>query len=320
MNFKSIPNEYFITILDRLTRFEPAFVRYERVFGDIISKFSHENVKNLNLDEQISLCENIINNTLKINFEDDYINKLLMDLEEKYFTFNQISYQYLSARLNISGMLDKIELSNKLPKNVYWLKKIYQEKDDVISLRNRDSLLYPIEKIVLCEGQTEYTLLESIFKLFNYDFSKMGIKVLPAGGKNQVARKFYQMLEYTKIPFFILLDKDAEPIKEMINSKIRPIDKVYVLESGEFEDLIPRNILQNTINYVHSSELNCIWDDFDTNLSMVNNLEFIYRKYGFGEFKKAQFAQELCKYINENCNMTNFESTEIVDILISLQE
>ena len=37
MKFKQIPNEYFITILDRLTRFEPACVRYKRVIDDIIN-------------------------------------------------------------------------------------------------------------------------------------------------------------------------------------------------------------------------------------------------------------------------------------------
>ena len=40
MKFKQIPAEYFITILDRLTRFEPAYKRYNRVFDDIINKLS----------------------------------------------------------------------------------------------------------------------------------------------------------------------------------------------------------------------------------------------------------------------------------------
>ena len=38
----------FITILDRLTRLEPAYVRFERVFDDIINKFYiNEKPKNL---------------------------------------------------------------------------------------------------------------------------------------------------------------------------------------------------------------------------------------------------------------------------------
>ena len=65
--------------------------------------------------------------------------------------------------------------------------------------------------------------------------------------------------------------------------QIRPNDKIYLINSGEFEDLIPKNILQKTINSVHCNDLNCIFDDFNDELSMVDNLENIYKKYGFGE-------------------------------------
>ena len=320
MQYKKIPNEYFIIILDRLTRFEPAYIRYERVINDILSKYYNNNHKNLSTEEKIYHCNEIINLSVNSDINDFYLNDILTELERKYFEFNELSYQYLSARFNLYGLIQEIQKINELPINVAWLKEINKNRKDVYSLRNEKSLLFPIEKIILCEGQTEYTLLESVFKLFGFDFSKNGIKVIPAGGKNQVARKFYQMLEHVKMPFFILLDKDAEPIKELIEPKLRPIDRIYLLESGEFEDLIPRNILQKTINTVHSNELNCIWDDFNDNLSMVNNLEFIYRKYGFGEFKKAQFAQELCEYVTENCTKEDFSNSEINKILHALQE
>ena len=39
MKFKQIPSDYFLTILDRLTRFSPAHIRFKRVFDDIISKW-----------------------------------------------------------------------------------------------------------------------------------------------------------------------------------------------------------------------------------------------------------------------------------------
>ena len=142
---------------------------------------------------------------------------------------------------------------------------------------------------------------------------------IPAGGKNQVARKYYQMIEYTKIPLFILLDKDAKSIKELIEPKLRPIDSLYLINSGEFEDLIPKNILQNTINCVHSSDFNCIWEDFDDNLTMVNNLENIYKKYGFGEFKKAKFALDLKDYIQTFATRETFKDSEIVDIINALK-
>ncbi|MBQ7287404.1 MAG: ATP-dependent endonuclease, partial [Candidatus Gastranaerophilales bacterium] len=308
------------TLLDRLTRFEPAYIRYKRVFDDIINKFClDEKAKNLTLEDEIQYVEEIFNSSLKAGVSDDYINDILTDLEEKYFNFNQESYQYLSARLNIQGMIDEIEITQNSPKNLIWLKEISKNKKNITQLRGEKSLLYPIEKIILCEGQTEFVLLETIFNLFNLDLNKLGIYTIAAGGKNQVARKYYQMIEQTKIPFFILLDKDAQPIKELIEAKIRPNDKIYLINSGEFEDLIPKNILQRTINSVHCNDLNCIFDDFNDELSMVDNLENIYKKYGFGEFKKAKFALELKEYIEKNISKEDFKNSEIIDIIENLK-
>ena len=319
MKFKKIPKEYFPTILDRLSRFEPANIRYKRVFDDIINKFSiSEKLKNLTLEDEIALVVEIFNSSVNEN-NDYYINDILRKLEDKCFNFNSESYQYLSARINLSAMINEIQNYDNLAKNVIWLKKISDEKKDIYQLRKEYSLIYPIEKIILCEGQTEYTLLDTIFKLFNIDINKLGYIPIAAGGKNQVARKYYKMQEYTKTPFFILLDKDAYSIKELIEPKLRKCDTLYLLKCGEFEDLIPKIILQKTINYVHKNEYNCIFDDFSDDNSMVENLEFIYKKYGFGEFKKAKFALELKEYIENNCTKEDFIDSEIVEIIKILE-
>ncbi|MBE7707880.1 MAG: ATP-dependent endonuclease [Cyanobacteria bacterium SIG27] len=319
MKFKQIPSDYFITILDRLTRFEPACVRYKRVFDDIINKFClDEKLKNLSLEDEIKIVEEIFNSSIKQN-NDFYINDILMGLEEKYFNFNQSSYQYLSARLNISSMVSEVKKNENLAKNVQWLIEISKSKTNILELRKKENLLYPIEKIILCEGQTEHTLLETIFKKLNYDINQNGVLILPAGGKNQVARKYYSMLEYVKLPFFILLDKDAMPIKDLIEPKLRPVDTIYLIKNGEIEDIIPQNILQKTINIVHKNELNCMFDDFDPDKSMVYNLENIYKKYGFGEFKKAKFAHELKEYIEFNTTLGDFKNSELVEIKNALK-
>lgn len=319
MKFKKIPKEYFPTILDRLSRFEPANFRYKRVFDDIINKFSiSEKLKNLTLEDEIALVVEIFNSSVNEN-NDYYINDILRKLEDKCFNFNSESYQYLSARINLSAMINEIQNYDNLAKNVIWLKKISDEKKDIYQLRKEYSLIYPIEKIILCEGQTEYTLLDTIFKLFNIDINKLGYIPIAAGGKNQVARKYYKMQEYTKTPFFILLDKDAYSIKELIEPKLRKCDTLYLLKCGEFEDLIPKIILQKTINYIHKNEYNCIFDDFSDDNSMVENLEFIYKKYGFGEFKKAKFALELKEYIENNCTKEDFINSEIVEIIKILE-
>ena len=51
---------------------------------------------------------------------------------------------------------------------------------------------------------------------------------------------------------------------------------------------------------------------------MVENLENIYKKYGFGEFKKAQFALQLRGFIEDNLPKQDFINTEIETIVKNL--
>ena len=94
MKFKRIPREYFVTILDRLSRFEPAYIRYSRVFEDIINKFYLDNKsRNLDLKTKIKIVEEIFNSSL-ISYNNDFkINSVLFNLEDTYFASNEISYQ-----------------------------------------------------------------------------------------------------------------------------------------------------------------------------------------------------------------------------------
>lgn len=310
---KTIPAEYYFTILDRLTRFEPAYSRYDRVFDDIISKFSSSyKAKSLSVKDKIRVVEEILNPYL-YDKNPDFITSLIRWLEEKYFKYNEVSYQYLSSRLNFSLLLSKIDYSDNLPSNLKWFKLISQDCD-IKKIRSEKSLLYPIEKVIFCEGETERIVLSSIMRLLGCDFDKMGILLIAAGGKNQVARKYYSMLEYIKLACFILLDKDGLEVKSLIDNKIRDIDTVYLINSGEFEDLIPKNILINTLNYIHNCEIQCCDSDFDDKLSAVKNLENICKKYGFGEFKKAHFASMLKEYIIKYCSKDDFINSELVDI------
>ena len=315
MKFKKIPKEYFSTILDRLTRFEPAYIRYKRVFDDIINKFALDfKLKSLTLDEEIKIVENIFNSSLD-GSSDFKINDVILNLENKYFIKNELSNKYINARIDIGGMVGCIDIENNSAKNVVWLKNIVQSDFDLDKIRYEKSLLYPIEKIVLCEGETERVLLNSLFKKYDYDFEREGILLISAGGKNQVARKYYEMIEYTKIPFLILLDKDAFLIKMLIDEKLRKMDKIYILKSGEFEDLFSFEILKNAVNIAHNSELQCVREDFLINNSNVKNLENIYRKYGFGEFKKAHFANVLKDYVEQNTSKNDFLNSEIKDVV-----
>ena len=45
----------------------------------------------------------------------------------------------------------------------------------------------------------------------------------------------------------------------------------------------------------------------------------IYKKYGFGEFKKAKFAAQLKEYIESNCTKEDFKNSEIIEIINALK-
>ena len=322
MKFKTIPDEYFNVILDRLTRFEPAYIKYDRVFNDIISRFvvGLNNKPSLSLERKIEIVKNAIDLSVEKSDSEEKFSKFLLYLEDTYFNYNTLSNKYLSSRLNFEGMLKKVDVNN-LPLNISVLNSILNcnATDELYQYRYNNSMLYPIEKILLCEGQTEYVLLNSIARKVGYDFNKAGILIIQAGGKNQVAKKYYELVEYCRLPFFVLLDKDGVEISKLIENKLKQKDKVYLISSGEFEDLIPVDILMNTINYIHNNETPCVIDDFNVNEPMVKNLEEIYRKYGFGEFKKAHFALSLRDYIENTSDNIDFQSSEITKIIQSLQ-
>ncbi len=322
MKFKKIPDFYFFTILDRLTRFEPAFVRYERVFDDIVSKFLLDISlkKHLSLSEKISVVEEILADSLGYSDVEDDVIECLLQLENSYFINNEISNKYLSSKINYRKIFEKIDNTKILPYNLSFF-KYFLDSSNLIDLKKKRkeySLLFPVEKVLLCEGQTEFLLLKTLFNLFDFDLDKNGILVIQAGGKNQVAKKYYKMQEYCKLPFFVLLDKDGVEVETLITTKLRKSDELYIISCGEFEDLIPQNVVMKIINFIHNNEISCKYDDF-TSPSMVLNIEEIYRKYGFGEFKKANFALDAKKYIENFIKADEFKNSEITNILATLQ-
>ena len=313
MKYKKIPVDYLPTILDRLTRFEPAYIRYNRVFDDIINKFcANIKTRNIALQDQIKLCEELLSESINCDIS-DIISPVLINEEKRCFKYNEVSYQYLSCRFNITSIISSLDNKIALPKNAQWLRYINKDNNPK-TMRGNLSLLYPIEKILLCEGETERLLLPVILKLFDVDLDKLGVLLIASGGKNQVARKYYSMSEEIILPFKILLDKDAISVKNLIDSKLRPKDNLYLINSGEFEDLIPVDILEKAINFIHKNDLHCFSDDFKPELSTVHNIDNIYKQYGFGEYKKAHFAQDLKSYIENFCSKKDFEQSEILKI------
>ncbi len=321
MRYKKIPKCYIKICLDRLTRFKTVNEKYERVFNDILNKY-------LILDPKIKKSDSSINNLSNQaceifnasipntdNTQDPFIRDILLKEANACFNINQDDIKFLNAKLNLTEAIRYISDENILPLNLKRLALLEKNRElDSSELRKKYSLLYPLTKIVLTEGATEEILLSKFAAKLGYNFYKEGVLVIAAGGKNQVARKYYKMAENIKLPIFILLDSDAIETKELILPKLKNKDRIHLIKTGEFEDILTIDLITNAINFNFSNNLHCNINDFEPKTKMTKNLHDLFKQKGFGEYQKAEFAKMVANYL-ENNNTINIgpEIEEIIE-------
>lgn len=320
MKFKPLTKNQIIISIDRLTRFKPTEEKYLRVFKDIIisnliePKFKKQDLENLDYITLRNLAVEIFNGSLKENNTDNLIlNQKLKKYENSVFINNEFVNVLLDNDLDYISALKLLE--KPIPINLRWLKEMMSDVD-MYRLREEKTLQYPVSLVVLVEGITEEILLPAFSKVLGFDFLKYGIKIIPAGGKNQVVKLYYSLSEELKLPIFVLLDKDAVENVNLINKKLRKDDKAYLLNSGEFEDLLPLNLILKTINSHLKNFATITLSDLESEGPMVKVLEDIFKRCGIHEFKKSEFAHLLQSQIKTEADISN----EIRSIITSLKE
>lgn len=274
MKFKKIPSDYLELCIDRLTRFKPTREKYERVFSDIIAKFASKEMR-----EGINSIEDMV--------------------------------LAAEAIMNNSGAVGEFGAAV----NDFERETFFQDEESEKFLKNKINFPYApkkIKKVILCEGATEETLLPILAKKCGCNIEETYI--LGAGGKNQAGRKYLKMLKEIKVPIFILLDADADEIKNAIIAKKRDIDRVYLIEKGEFEDILPKKLVIEAINFHFSNELACSETDFEDGLKMTKNIELAFKTRGLGDFKKAAFATMVKNYLIKHPE-EKFDLSSVQDIL-----
>ena len=294
MKIKQLTKEQLIISIDRLTRFKEPEIKYLRVFKDIIlnnliePKFKKAELDNMDYEEIKNIAEQIINYSLPENKDLD-INQQLYNYENSVF---------------------KIDEKTNIPLNLQFLKSLAKG--------HKETNCFPVKKIILCEGITEEILLPKFAQICGYDLNKNGIYIISAGGKNQVVKYFYNYAECLKIPIFVLLDNDAQENLHEIKPRLREFDKIHLVKSGEFEDLLPNSLLIKTLNYTTQNISLAPIEGLETQASKVEFLEEFYRHRGLHEFKKAEFAHA----VKENITGIDDVSDEIAEIIeeLSLQQ
>lgn len=315
---KPLTKSQIIISIDRLTRFKNTETKYLRVFKDILTqnliepKFKKTDLEKMDYSELRNWAEFVINYSLEmagLTLENDYlINQRLLNYENSVFENNKNVQELLNNKINYKACLSYID--EKSPKNLLWLKNL-EISSDIRKSRFDNSLRFPVEKVVIAEGATEETLLPEFAKRCGYDFDKEGIYVLSAGGKNQVVKLYYQLVESLKLPIFVLLDKDAKENLEEIQPKLRDIDKIHLLDCGEFEDLLPIKLVERTLDYELKNISMLEKEKLNEDIPRVKFLEEVFKTRGMHEFKKVEFAQ----MVKNNIKHEEDISPEVVEII-----
>lgn len=320
MKFKPLTENQIIISIDRLTRFKPTEEKYLRVFKDILvsnliePKFKKQDLEHLDYRTIRDLAVEIFNKSLK----EDNTNDLSLNMKLKAYE-NSTFVNDKNVDILLDNSLDYISalklLKGDKPINLEWLNSL-RENTDMYRMREEKGLQYPVSLVVIVEGITEEILLPQFSKVLGLDFLAHGIKILPAGGKNQVVKLYYSLSEELRLPIFVLLDKDAVENVNLINKKLRDEDRVHLLNSGEFEDLLPLNLILKTINSHLKNFASISIKDLEKDEPMVKILEEIFKCCGIHEFKKAEFAH----LVQNQIKSTEDISEEISCIIKSLQE
>lgn len=315
---KPLTKSQIIISIDRLTRFKNTETKYLRVFKDILTqnliepKFKKTDLEKMDYSELRNWAEFVINYSLEmagLTLENDYlINQRLLNYENSVFENNKDVQELLNNKINYKACLSYID--EKSPKNLLWLKNL-EISSDIRKSRFDNSLRFPVEKVVIAEGATEETLLPEFAKRCGYDFDKEGIYILSAGGKNQVVKLYYQLVESLKLPIFVLLDKDAKENLEEIQPRLRDIDKIHLLDCGEFEDLLPIKLVERTLDYELKNISMLEKEKLNEDIPRVKFLEEVFKTRGMHEFKKVEFAQMVKKNIKHEEDI----SPEVVEII-----
>lgn len=316
---KPLTKEQLTISIDRLTRFKNPEVKYLRVFGELITnnliqpKYKKSDIEKMDSEEVKKLAELILNYSLEnlgLPKDEDYIiNQRLYDYEKSVYIISENIEKFLKNKINYKAFVTLIDENS--PKNLKWLKALGSPMD-IKQERFKNSLRFPVEKVVIAEGATEETLLPEFAKRCGYDFDKEGIYVLSAGGKNQVVKLYYRLVDSLKLPIFVLLDKDAKENLEEIKPKLRSIDKIHLLACGEFEDLLPLELVQRTLDYQLNNISMMEKEMLNAPEPRVKILEEVFKTRGMHEFKKVEFAQMVKKNIKTNADISD-EICEIIN-------
>jgi hypothetical protein len=230
----------------------------------------------------------------------------------EYIKDNYDSYESLPAGVIRYIEMDKL-LShfNSITPPEKLLNKIYNLSS---SLRKKLDIPLPPRALLLVEGITEEILLPSFARLLSYDLNTDGILLISSGGKNKVGKLYNKFKRQLNIPIAVLLDADATEIIDELRPIMRPTDNLISLQCGEFEDLLPKDLICKAINKAYMLSPALKLNEIDQDSSIARQLNVIWKELGLGDFNKSQFAQLIQEHLDDPGYVTEEMNTVIEEI------
>lgn len=330
LKFKLMTLQDLVISLDRLTRFKNPEIKYRRVFYDIILRhLISPSISKHKLDELpssflVKIVGEIWNTSVQNLFGKSSEKKsvTLYDLDfQQYNVTDEYALDLMNTDLNFYPVLKNLPQSD-VPKNLEYVKILvenYADNSDlsVISenIRQKYKTLFPVKKLILTEGITEEILLPKFAQVFGYDFDENGVFIIATGGKSKVLSLYAELKYILKIPMFVLLDNDAEPVYNDVCSVLRKQDKAYLIKAGEFEDILSKELIQNAFAEMNYDIKPASLEELSSDGGTCEALELLWKSRGLGEFRKAHLAKAVHDCISDKVVITDEINSILTDII-----
>lgn len=309
IKFKELTEDLRAPYIRRLLRFGyPPDIR-QRIYFRILNEFSispnvskkiFNNMKAAEIDYWVSKIWNE-----KLYFSPS--NEQFVE-EIRCFSSKKMIEDILNISLTTEFSSDILKKEFEYAGYDYW-HGIKNYDEAYLCLRGQYPLILPqkeafaVQKIILTEGETEAILLPAFAKVLGFDFEKNGIFLVAAGGKNQVVKDYLKYRDILNLPIITILDNDAKEQYDSIFSILREQDKILLLKDGEFEDLLPQELVLDVLSYNFANIASFDKEDLIEDFAMTHNLHEVFRKKGLGDFKKVEFAKMIFEYIKNTKNL-----------------
>lgn len=327
LKYKLLTIDELIINLDRLTRFKLPEESFFRVFSSVILKcllqpsLSKNDIEKLPAEVISQIVCEIWNKSvislfnLPSGYGEDF-NILSFLANYSFCNIDEFTTKLINTPLFVKPVLSSLVFEN-VSSNLKFLIKSANltSETEITECRQINALKFPIRKLVIVEGITEEILLPVFAKKVGYDFDKLGIYISGAGGKSKSPSLYFKLKNNLKIPVALLFDNDAKEIAEVLKNSLLPKDEVFVIQEGEFEDIISLNLIKRTLNKVYEPASFVNLAELRESKRMTDNIAAFYRTRHLGEFKKSAFSKIIAENIKYNTDISN-EINELIFKLV----